>query len=215
MKTLQQPSFSESAHKFLLVFTSAAVLVMLFSSCSTNLPLHYESPQAEQDQQRIQYSVIAVIHGDGDYVFHDTRGIKYYADEVALENIKKAALRNPRAEVFIYHQKAKSHILGLIPLHDGEFFYYRNGGLVAQKSYWCNQEQSRFNSEIGLYDQFRTEQQHGIVNIFLYFGHEIPENYGVPYDLSHDTRPFTVRDVADGMNGFLHRTGKFDLVVLS
>jgi hypothetical protein len=51
--------------------------------------------------------------------------------------------------------------------------------------------------------------------MFLYFGHEIPEFGGAGYDASYPDRPFTVRDLAEGLQGFTAATGRFDLMILS
>jgi len=53
------------------------------------------------------------------------------------------------------------------------------------------------------------------VNMFLYFGHEIPEFGGAGYDASYPDRTFTVLDLASGMKGFISDSTKFDLLVLS
>ena len=74
-----------------------------------------------------RYSIVCVIHGDGDYLYHDTDGNEYAADEEALAAAKRVAQQNPHAEVFIFHQRPRRHFLFLFPLRDGEFYYYRNG----------------------------------------------------------------------------------------
>ena len=49
------------------------------------------------------------------------------------------------------------------PLRDGEFYYYRNGRLIANESYWRDQEQSRFEPEVELYRRFRVDNQREMV----------------------------------------------------
>jgi hypothetical protein len=133
------------------------------------------------------------------------------------------AMRNPQAEVFIFHQRPRRHTLLFFPRRDGKFSYYRNGKLLAEESYRRGQRQSRFDPEMELYNTyqqkfgppFRTEEQPESVRLFLYFGHEIPEFEGSGYDASYRDRTFTVDDLADGLKGITHDSTKFDLIVLS
>ena len=162
-----------------------------------------------------EYKVMFFIHGDGGYLFHDGEGKKYRADEEALAGAKRVAQRNTKAEVFIFHEKRRRHVLFIFPRHDGEFYYYRNGQLLAQESYWRDQGESRFDPEIALYNRFRGAEQDQAKRLFLYFGHEIPEFDGTGYDASHRKRAFTVRDLGDGLKRIAGNFTKFDLVVLS
>jgi len=156
-----------------------------------------------------------MIHGDGDYLYHDTTGNEYTADEVALAGARNVALQNPNAEVFIFHQKPSKHFLFFFPLRDGEFFYYRNGQLIANTTYWWNNDQSRFVNEAGLYEYFLADNQNKRASIFLYFGHEIPEFGNATYDASYPDRSFTIHDLAEGLKAFTRHSQKFDLLVLS
>jgi hypothetical protein len=54
-----------------------------------------------------------------------------------------------------------------------------------------------------------------MVRLFLYYGHEIPEFGGAGYDASYPDRPFTVHDLAAGLQGFTRESARFDLMVLS
>ena len=125
------------------------------------------------------------------------------------------ALQNPRAEVFIYHQRPKKHFLFFFPLPDGRFYYYRNGRLIANESYWRDNEQSRFEPEVGLYRRFRPENQREVLRMFVYSGHEIPEFGGAGYDASYPDRAFTVHDLQVGLDGFTRDSAKIDLMILS
>ena len=107
------------------------------------------------------------------------------------------------------------YFLFFFPLRDGEFYYYRNGQLIANESYWCDEEISNFDVEAELYNRFKIKNQRSMINMFLYFGHEIPEFGGAGYDESYPDRTFTVRDLAGGMKLFTTNFSKFDLVVLS
>ncbi len=202
---------------FSMLFVSlrCAALTVLLSSCSANLPVQREAQQAEDGVLPAPYSIVFVIHGDGDYLYHDTSGNEYKADEEALAGAKSVAQQNPHAEVFIFHQRPRRHFLFFFPLHDGEFYYYRNGRLIANELYWRDQEQSPFDPEVELYRRFRADNQREMVSMFLYCGHEIPEFGGAGYDASYPDRTFTVHDLADGLKGFTRDSARFDLMVLS
>ena len=106
-------------------------------------------------------------------------------------------------------------MLFLFPVRDGDFYYYRDGRLVTNLSYWRDQGHLRFDPEMELYRRFRADKFNEMVNVFLYAGHEIPESGGVGYDASYPDRPFTVYDLAGGLQRFTQDSGRFDLLVLS
>jgi hypothetical protein len=199
----------------LFVSNCCAVLIVLLSSCSADLSLQREAQLPEEVVFAAAYSIVFVIHGDGDYLYHDTAGNEYKADEEALAGAKRVAQQNTNAEVFIFHQKPRRHFLFFFPLRDGEFYYYRNGRLIANESYWRDQKQSHFDPQVGIYHRFRADNQREMVNLFLYCGHEIPEFGGAGYDASYPDRTFTVHDLANGLKGFTSDSARFDLMVLS
>lgn len=190
-------------------------LLVLLSSCSVDLPVQRETLPAEEGPSAVAYSIVCVIHGDGDYLYHDTNGNEYRADEEALARAQRVALRNPHAEVFIFHQKPRKNILFLFPVRDGEFYYYRNGRLFATESYWRDHEQSAPMPEVELYHRFHSDNYRNLTSVFLYCGQEIPEFGGAGYDASYPDRPFTVHDLAGGLKGFIGDSARFDLLVLS
>jgi len=215
MLNLQDGSVHANPYRMLWVGVGCATLTVLLCSCSAELPVLREAQQADGGEQATQYSIVCVIHGDGDYLYHDSSGNEYNADEVALAEAQRVALRNPHAEVFIFHQRPRSHFLFFFPLRDGTFYYYRNGRPNAEELYWRDQEQTPFDTEVGLYRRFSAGNQPGKVSLFLYFGHEIPEFDGAGYDASYPDRPLTVQGFARGVGGFREDSSKFDIVVLS
>jgi len=190
-------------------------LGLLLFSCSSSPPVPSETAPGEASAPLPSYIAVFIIHGDGGYLYHDTEGNKYRADEEALVGAKKVAERNSLAEVFIFHQKRKRHFLFFFPRRDGEFYYYRNGRLLAQESYWRDHGQSRFDPEAELYYRFRSEERPRPMRFFLYFGHEIPEIDGTGYDASYRERSFTVNELVDGLKLITRDSTKFDLIVLS
>ncbi len=202
-------------YSMLLMSIYCLALSMLLSSCSADLSVQHATRQAEEGALAVSYSIVCVIHGDGDYFYHDTAGQESKADDDALAGAEMIALQNPRAEVFIFHQLPRRHFLFFFPLHDGEFYYYRNGRLVANESYRRDQEQSNFGSEAVLYRRFRTDKQRKMASLFFYCGHEIPEFNGAGYDASYPDRSFTVQDFASGLKEFTRDSERFDIMILS
>ena len=215
MRILHKRSVRGALFLMIFVGVGCTVLSVFLSSCSANPIVQHDTQQSNDDVLSSKYSIVFVIHGDGDYFYHDTSGNEYEADEEALRDAKRVAQQNPSAEVFIFHQRPRRHFLLFFPLRDGEFYYYRNGRLIANEKYWRDQEQSNFDTEVGLYRRFRADNEHEMVNIFLYYGHEIPEFDGAGYDASYPDRTFTVHDLASGLKNFTRDSTRFDLMVLS
>ena len=215
MRILHKRSVRGALFLMIFVGVGCTVLSVFLSSCSANPIVQHDTQQSNDDVLSSKYSIVFVIHGDGDYFYHDTSGNEYEADEEALRDAKRVAQQNPSAEVFIFHQRSRQHFLLFFPLRDGEFYYYRNGRLIANEKYWRDQEQSNFDTEVGLYRRFRADNVHEMVNIFLYYGHEIPEFDGAGYDASYPDRTFTVHDLASGLKNFTRDSTRFDLMVLS
>jgi hypothetical protein len=187
---------------------------MLFS-CGTTRTAYRETPSGEERGIPPRYSIICIIHGDGEYLYHDSQGHALRADEEALSRAAIVATQNPQAEMFVFHERRRRHVLFFFPRQDGTLYYYRNGRLVAEEKYWRDSGPSRFAPEVELYHRFHAETQTGQVKLFLYFGHEIPEFGGAGYDASYAHRRFMVEDLAGGIEGFTHDSTKFDLMVLS
>jgi hypothetical protein len=189
-------------------------LALLFVSCSSILPPDHGTLLAPE-RAPMRYSIVCIIHGDGDYVYHDSSGDEHLADEEALVKAETVAVRNPQAEVFIFHEIPRTHYLLFFPRHDGEFYYYRGGHLITKELYWRDAGNARFDPEVEFYNRFHVEESFRTVRLFLYFGHEIPEFVGDSYDRSYPGWTFTVNDLTDGLKRITRDTAKFDLVVLS
>ena len=190
------------------------LLAMLSASCGTLPPARRSMPIGEQSAPPPAYSMIFIIHGDGDYLYHDTCGTAYRADEQALIAARSVAEHNPQAEVLIFHQRHRRHRLLFFPRRDGSAYFYRNGQLISTEAYWRGRGQSYFQPEVAIYHRYCAERP-GTARLFLYFGHEIPEFDGTGYDASHRARKFTVNDLADGLERITGDSTKFDLIVLS
>jgi hypothetical protein len=199
----------------LLGHIGCLVLVLFLFSCGSIPPAQRETPPEEEASPPPRYSMVFVIHGDGDYLYYDRNGKVRKADEATLAGARRVAVRNRKAEVFIFHQKPGRRTLLFFPRRNGKMYYYRNGRMHAEVSYRRDHGQSRFDPEVKLYHQLRAEGQSQPLSMFLYYGHEVPEFDGAGYDASNARRKFTVHDLADGLNHFTRDFTKFDLLVLS
>jgi hypothetical protein len=194
---------------------ACAALALFFFSCGSVPPARRAISPGDEGGISPRYSIVCIIHGDGSYLYHDSRGDAHRADEATLAKAITVAERNTQAEVFIFHERRRRHLLLFIPRRDGTFYYYRNGRLLAEESYWRDKGALRFDPEMELYDRYRAEGPLDQVRLFLYFGHEIPEFGGTGYDASYKSRTFTIDDLADGLKRVARDSARVDLVVLS
>ena len=196
----------------LYLFIPVALSLIFLSCGSSENAIKFNGPELP-----IKYSIVFIIHGDGDYLYHDLNGNAHQADEDALEQAKNIGTSLKNSEVFIVHQKEKRHFL-FFPLDDGEYYYYRNGILINQDSYSRNRDQSAFEFESTLLKQNRSTKYNNIANtFFLYYGHQIPELDGNGYDESDPSGSFNIDSLANGLKSIEKnlKTKRFSLVVLS
>jgi hypothetical protein len=201
-------------YKFLFISFSCIILILFLSSCSSDMPLS-NTVRGHAKVSGIKYSIVCIIHGDGDYLYHDTSNNEIEADRVTLSEVKQIAQQNPHAEVFIFHQKPTKHFLFFFPMQDGKFYYYRNGRLIANESYWRNKQLKETNPEVDLFKRFHVANQDSMIRFFMYFGHEIPEFGGKGYDASYPDRMFNINDLAVKLKGFTSDSSIFNLIILS
>lgn len=191
------------------------MLLPFLSSCGAGTSSFRDTRAPGEGPPPPPYSVVFVINGDGDYVYHDTSGNVFEADEKALEGAKRIAERNPRAEVFIFHQMPEEHFLFFFPLPDAEFFCYRHGRLVAGGSYTRDRSESPLSPELDLYRRFSARNPHPSASVFVYCGHELAEEREGDDGESPPDRGWSVRDLAEGLNGFTGDSARFDIAILS
>ncbi|HEX5131939.1 MAG TPA: hypothetical protein VFX92_05575 [Candidatus Krumholzibacteria bacterium] len=160
------------------------------------------------------YTMVFVIHGDGNYHYHDDDGNDHAADRETVAKALAIARDSPRAEVMIFHESERRHVLFFIPRHDGRAYHYRNGRLIAESSYWRDQGVAPFDPEVRLYHAFSAGRPAPPLRLFLYFGHELPELGERGYDVSYPERTVTIDDLADGMEAMAGDSTRFDLVIL-
>ena len=193
-------------------YARCVALAALLASCSTTPPPVEVGSLADPPPR---YSIVVIIHGDADYAYHDTLGKVHRSDQEILSRARTVGERNAEAEVFIFHQIKRRHLLFLIPRRDGRAYVYRNGRLVARQSYWRDQGASPFDPEVRLYHQLAGTAASPPVRQFFYFGHELPEIDGTGYDASYRKRPVTIDDLAEAVKSIAGNGTKIDLLGLA
>lgn len=188
------------------------VLAALLASCSTLPPAREAGPLTGPAPR---YALVFLIHGDGDYSYHDPLGVKHRSDQEMLARAQAVAERSPDAEVFIFHQIERKRFLFLFPRSDGRVYHYRNGRLTDKASYRRDREASPFDGEVALYRRLAGTPSGSPVRLFLYSGHELPEVDGAGYDASHRERRVTVEHLAAAVRDITGDTGKVDLLGLA
>ena len=217
-QSVRSQTFTSATQSYSMLFgvVSCMVLVIFLFSCGSVPLIHRETAlDKESALPPPHYSMVFIIHGDGDYLYHDVSGHAHRADEEALFGAIRVAEQNPQTEVFIFHQRPRRHTLFFFPRRDGKVYYYRYGRLLAEESYWRDQGPSRFDPEVALYHRFHAGEQHQLVRLFLYFGHQIPEFDRAGYDASYPKKTFMVHELADGLKRITCDSTKFDIIVLS
>ncbi len=199
-------------------------LFIVLNSCQTVLMRNAPPLSSTQESGEIAYSLIYVIHGDGSYLYHDADGTPHQADERMVAQAISVAEKVTNGEVFIYHQKPKRRLLFFIPLKDGDFYYYRRGKRIAKEAYSRTALPAPLAKEAQFFETYRTQRQgktgdDSLKNIFLYYGHEIPEFSGAGYHKSYPKLSFTVDHLAEGLKRFQEivpgRQRTFDIALLS
>jgi hypothetical protein len=194
---------------------------LLLGACAPSAPPLVPSPApagTEADTTgRIDLRVIYLIHGDGDYLYHDSAGRALRADEEALKQAVEVAEQDIRSEVFIFHQRpVVTRMFRDVP--GGTFSQYRFGKLLRRQNYSSGSDARDFAAEAGLFqahaDDFAQPRR-----VLAYFGHEIPAHDRRNYSASRPERDFSIARFAQGLALWTRPTDgaakPFDLVVLS
>lgn len=183
----------------------------LITACSTSkLPVI-----SKANRGPVNYTIIYLIHGDANYLYHDQDGQPRKADLKVLSEAKWVAEHAKNGEVFIYHLKPETKIFYLFPRKDRRFLYYRNGKLVFEKNYSPRSNDKAFVTETKLYHHFHQPVTNN-KKVLLYFGHEVPLKTGTHYFRSRPEALFSTALFAEGISKFIKSgSDKFDLVVLS
>src|SRR5690625_5088753 len=182
------------------LFTGILLAVLL--GCSTGEKLTVEDSGERGDNAGIDYSIIYLLHGDADYLYH-SEGIPLQADEEALKKARQAGKSAERGEVFIFHQRPEQKVLWLFPKKDRVMYHYRNGQLVNRVRY-SPESNKAFASESRLYKTYSRARDSGepLKRILLFYGHEIPSDDQKGYYRSRTDARFGSSAFAEGIASF-------------
>lgn len=184
----------------------------LLWSCQPSKNLTTDSSAKSSVTDKVDYSLVYVIHGDASYLYHDEEGKGRQADVQAVKEAMEVAQEAEKGEVFIFHQRPESKILWLFPKKDRLFYHYKNGELINRQKYSPQSSQAPFKTEANFLKKHKSKDSNR--QFLLYFGHEIPTR-NVGYHHSRPEVAFNVDNFSKGVGSFLDEDKVFDLTVLS
>jgi len=164
--------------------------------------------------KKTAYTLIYYIHGDSDYLYHDSTGNPRQADEEILADAKMLAELSNTGEIFIFHQKSKPLIGGL----SGMLYHYRFGNREGVYPYKPGAKGDAFlATESALYQNLKvSETSDNHRSFFLFYGHEIPNMAHSGYHATHDNLEVSISSFAEGLRNFLNDDAdRFELILLS
>jgi hypothetical protein len=195
------------------------VLIVMFAvlgcwGCKSSQTLSPgQSSKMSADTSQIDYTLIYMIHGDANYLYHDEEGKGLQADEQQMKEAVSVAREAKNGEVFIFHLKPEKKVFWLFPKKDRVFLHYRNGILLHKEKYSPQAMSQSFVRESQLYKKYLRNNSSRL--FFLYFGHEIPDENDSNYFRSRPEANFNTEVFVSGLRSFLTREERFDLTVLS
>jgi hypothetical protein len=199
----------------LLKTTLFCTLALLLGGCSSRSLLHNS---VAGQHSGTDYRLIFYIHGDGDYLYHSPDGQPIQADEHALNKAFEAARDASTGDVTIFHRREKRSFLGLFPRNTSRMYQFTGGEKVREISYRGNDSASGFMDEESRLFNDVTDSIPGEKSpvIFLYFGHEIPQQPETRYHRSYSDREFSTEIFTEEIRTFLPPgKSRFNLIALS
>ena len=177
-------------------------MAFLFSACAGSRPQPDEFPSEASEpvvsDSGIHFQLVYIVHGDADYVYHDSTGQKHFADVEALAQAQDVAEHSPRAEVFIFHQRTR-HLKLFGQDLDGTVYQYRSGTRIHQENY-SREQDSDWQEESHFLHQRSVKKP--VNRFFIYFGHEIPMHDGEGYSQSYPDKKFSRAEFMRGFDRF-------------
>jgi len=188
------------------------ILAIGLAGCS-NTSVLTEQPPSESEAN---YTVVIYIHGDSDYLFHQSDRTAVRADQHALQKAINVAEQAHSGEVFIFHQRPQKKLLWLFPRRSSELHHYRKGEKLHHVAYRHSGDQPFLKMEsdlFGEYDGMRADNQ--TKTYFFYFGHEIPQVPQYGYSTTLSGVPVHTETFVEGIQGFRNGEAPFELIALS
>lgn len=194
---------------------SIFLFLLLLSGCGRTSVLLDHEPEGVVTEP--DYSLIIYIHGDSDYLFHDSDGNRVQADQHALQKAMNVAENAASGEVFIFHHQPAKRFLWMIPRRTNHLYQYKNGEKVRHISYRRSSEKKFMEKESGFFRNYQS------INLgddypayFAYFGHEIPLTHYAGYNRSQPDVVVNTETFASGAHSFLEGDAQtYDLMILS
>ncbi len=203
---------------------AASLAVAILAACSPSRPGNpvpaaaREAAAGDGIRPRgdgIRARIIYVVHGDADYVYHDSAGRRRLADRDALAQAMEVGRGARAAEVLIFHQEPRRHRWS-VP--GGTAYRFRGGALVETRRYARagagsasdskegSGADAAFSAEAALFGgpdvAAREAEADSVVRVFVYFGHEIPASGGQGYSRSLPREGFSLAGFARGLARF-------------
>ena len=192
---------------------TATLIIFVFGCSHSSMMTEREAVQDPESD----YSVIIVIHGDSDYLYHTAEGVSVQANEKALEMALEVARKGKKGEFFIIHQQPKKRFMYMISRRSNELYHFKNGEIFQHVKYRNEADDEPFlSTEAHIYRELSGSPQ--IENrqlYFLYFGHEIPVEGESRYFTSRPKMAVDTESFAAGLQKFLKDDESFSLVTLS
>ncbi|MDX1585105.1 MAG: clostripain-related cysteine peptidase [Balneolaceae bacterium] len=198
---------------FPAMFMASAIIICY--GCGSTTAVNKSSPTTGAD--RVEYTLVYIIHGDGDYLYHDAEGRPQRADKKVLKEALQVGANAQSGEVYIFHLRPERRILGLLPRKDRRFIYYRYGEMIHDTRY--SPGKTLFASERQLFhsrhDSNRTRREDKR-KVLLFFGHQIPATGGDTYHRTYHKTAVNIQTFSESLASFLYAgQDAFDLLVLS
>lgn len=186
-------------------FTCLLVCIFFVGCSSLENSISFNEGHIPQDLP--EYSIIYIVHGDANYLYHKD-GASFQADEEVLKESFSVAAGAKTGEVFIFHQKPERKAFFFFPKKDRVLYHFINGQLISKSKY--SPFDGGLSKELSL---FKSKTSASSKSTYLaYFGHEIPLKSGLGYHRTSKDKIFVVPVFISGLKK-LNRT--FDLITLS
>lgn len=175
---------------------------------------HLNKNEKPLNLSSVDFVLVYIIHGDADYIYHDSSGHYHVADMEAVHEAKTVGLESKHGEIFIFHQKSGFRFFNHSPR--GILYHYRNGHKLTQEDYTRSDIDLGFEFESKLFQSLHSPTS----KFYLaYFGHKIPEANGQGYSSSFPKISFSLTEFSQGIKNLNSneqgRTKPFNLIVLS
>jgi hypothetical protein len=133
--------------------------------------------------------VIHLIHGDGEYSYHDSTGKRLFADREAFARAREAGRSRPDVEVYVFHLRA-GRTGWFSGRHDGVWEHYRGGALLEGGTYARAEKDTAFEAEAAILRRHRGAAALPATRL-AYFGHELPLRDARGYFRANPRLPFS------------------------